>query len=269
VNIGSWLILIALFIVMLFPLSIIVTNSFKTEEEYQNSGPLTLPQSLNFHALARTWEMMEYPVKLANSVFISLGTALLGVVLSLLNAYALGVGKVKGRMYILVFFIVAMTLPGEVLIYPLYYAFKAIKLYDNIWGVVLILGVLHSSYGTYLMTSVFSQFTKEMVEAAEIDGCNKLQILTEIVVPLTLPALSVLFVFFFIWTFNDFFFSLIFLISNAKQTVPLAMAVARSDRGAIITIQSAAALLGILPCLVFFAIFQRTLTSGITMGAVK
>jgi raffinose/stachyose/melibiose transport system permease protein len=167
------------------------------------------------------------------------------------------------------FFIMAMTLPGEVLIYPLYYGFKTLKMYDNIWAVVIIFGVLHSAYGTYLLTSVFSQFTKEMVEAAEIDGASKLQVLTRIVVPLTLPSLAVLFVFFFIWTFNDFFFSLIFLISNANQTVPLAMSLARSDRGTVITIQSAAAVLGILPCLIFFIAFQRTLTSGITMGAVK
>jgi raffinose/stachyose/melibiose transport system permease protein len=268
-KIVSWIALIFLFVLMLFPLGIIISNSFKTEDEYRQNGPLALPQSLNISALARTWQLMDYPIKLRNSVVISLLSAAGAVALSLLNAYALGIGKVKGRMYFLVFFIIAMTLPGEVLIYPLYYGFKAIHMYDSIWAVIIIFAVLNSSYGTYLMTSIFSQFTPEMIEAAEIDGANKLDILTRIVVPLTLPALSVLFVFFFIWTFNDFFFSLIFLISNAKQTVPLAMAVAKSDRSVVITIQSAAAVLGILPCLIFFFIFQRTLTSGITMGAVK
>lgn len=265
----AWFFLIALLLVMLFPLMIITSNSFKTEDEYSRTGPLALPQSLNFTSLARTWDLMDYPIKLRNSLVISLSAALLGVVISLLNGYALGVGKIKGRWIFLMFFIMAMTIPGEVLIYPLYYGFKAVHMYDNIWSVVIIFGVLHSAYGTYLLTSVFSQFTKEMVEAAEIDGASKLEILTRIVVPLTMPSLSVLFVFFFIWTFNDFFFSLIFLISNANQTVPLAMALAKSDRGVTITIQSCAAVLGILPCLVFFVLFQRTLTSGITMGAVK
>lgn len=265
----AWVLLLAMLFVMLFPLAIIGSNSLKTEDEYRATGPLTLPQSFNLSSLIRTWNLMEYPIKLLNSMVISLTAAAIGVVISLLNGFALGVGKIKGRWIFLIFFIMAMTIPGEVLVYPLYYGFKAIKMYDNIWAVAIIFGVLHSAYGTYLLTSVFSQFTKEMVEAAEIDGASKMQILTNIVVPLTLPSLSVLFVFFFIWTFNDFFFSLIFLISNAKQTVPLAMSLARSDRGAFITIQSAAAVLGILPTLVFFVIFQRTLTSGITMGAVK
>jgi len=266
----AWIVLVSLLIVMLFPLAIITSNTFKTEEEYRASGPLVLPESLSLDALVRTWNLMDYPIKLFNSVVISLGAAVLGVAISLLNGYALGVGRIKGRWWLLMFFIMAMTLPGEVLIYPLYYGFKEIHMYDNIWAVVIIFGVLHSAFGTYLLTSVFSQFTKEMIEAAEIDGANKMQILRHVVIPLTLPSLSVLFVFFFIWTFNDFFFSLIFLISNNNQTVPLAMALARSDRGGVvITIQSAAAVLGILPCLIFFVAFQRTLTSGITMGSVK
>lgn len=265
----AWFALLALLVVMLFPLAIIASNSLKTEDEYRQAGPLALPQGLNLSALERTWELMDYPIKLFNSLVLSLSAAVLGVVISLLNGYALGVGRIRGRMLFLLFFIMAMTLPGEVLVYPLYYGFKTVKMYDNIWAVVIIFGVLHSAFGTYLLTSVFSQFTKEMVEAAEIDGASKLQILTRIVIPLTLPSLSVLFVFFFLWTFNDFFFSLIFLISNANQTVPLAMALARSDRGVVITIQSAAAVLGILPALIFFVLFQRTLTSGITMGAVK
>jgi raffinose/stachyose/melibiose transport system permease protein len=87
--------------------------------------------------------------------------------------------------------------------------------------------------------------------------------------PISVPALSVLFVFFFIWTWNEFFLPLIFLISNDNQTVPLAMAMARGERGVVITTQSAAALLGVLPCIIFFFLFQRTLTRGVTAGAVK
>ena len=107
------------------------------------------------------------------------------------------------------------------------------------------------------------------MEAAIIDRYNKLQLLIKIVVPINMPSLSVLFVFFFIWTWNDLFTPLIFLISNAKQTVPLAMALARAEHNVTITLQSSAALLGILPCIIFFILFQRTLTKGITAGSIK
>ena len=84
-----------------------------------------------------------------------------------------------------------------------------------------------------------------------------------------MPSLSVLFTFFFIWTWNEFFLPLIFLISNSKQTVPIAIAINQGQYGMNVTVQSASALLGILPCIVFFVLFQRTLTRGITAGSIK
>lgn len=254
---------------MLFPLLLIVFSSFKTEAEYYANGPFALPQSLNFDAIVKTWQNTDYPTKLGNSIYISTVTALLAAVLSLCNAFALGIGKIRGRGFFLLFFLLAITLPNEALVYPLYYFFKTVGLYDNQLSVILISATLHSAFGTYLMTTVLGSFPTELLEAARLDGATKLQMLWRIVVPLSMPSLSVLFVFFFIWTWNDFFTPLIFLISNSKQTVPLAVLLAQGERTSIITNQAAAALLGILPCLIFFIIFQRTLTRGVAVGSIK
>jgi raffinose/stachyose/melibiose transport system permease protein len=271
-RVGNILALVALsvlLLIMLFPLAMIVLTSLKTETEYYANGPMSLPERINLEILRGTWERTEYTRKLVNSTFISVTTALLATGLSLLNAFALGIGKVKGRALVLLFFMIAMTLPGEALIYPLYYLFKLIKLYDNPISVILILSALSSSFGTYLLTSVFSAFNREIIEAAMIDGCNKIRLLFNVVMPVSMPALSVLFVFFFVGTWNEFFMALILLISSRNYTVPVAMALARGERNLVVTTQSAAGLLGILPCLIFFIIFQRTLTRGVTAGSIK
>jgi raffinose/stachyose/melibiose transport system permease protein len=268
-RIFSLVMLAILLLIVLFPLGVITLNSFKTEEEYFNNGPLSPPSSISFDNIEAVWDRLDYTVKLKNSFLISLTTALLGVGLSLFNAYALGIGKIRGRMFFLVLFILAITLPQEVLAYPLYYMFKEVGLYDSRLAIVLIFAVLHSAFGTYLLTSIFSVFPRELLEAALIDGCNKVQMLYRIVVPISMPSLSVLFVFFFIWTWNEFFLPLIFLVSNANQTVPLAVAMFQGQRGAAATFQSTASLLGVLPCIVFFVLFQRTLAKGITAGSVK
>ncbi len=254
---------------MLFPFFMIAINSFKTETEYLANGPFSLPESLNLGALRETWVKTDYSTKLVNSLVISVGTAVLAVFLSLFNAFAIGIGKIKGRTFYLLFFLMAMTLPVESLVYPLYYLFKQIGLYNSRLGVIIVTAALHTAFGTYLLTSVFRSFNKDLLESARLDGCNKLQLLFKIIVPLNMPTLSVLFVFFFIWTWNDFFLPLIFLISNANQTVPIAMALARGERGMVITTQSAAAFLGVVPALLFFVLFQRTLTKGIMAGATK
>jgi raffinose/stachyose/melibiose transport system permease protein len=261
--------LIVLLLILIFPIAMIITNSFKTEAEYYASGPLALPQSLNLGSIIAMWNKMDYTIKLWNSFIISIVTALIAIGLSLFNAFALGIGRVKGRTFFLVFFLMAITLPQEMLAFPLYYFFKLFGLYDTRLAVIVTFAVLHSAFGTYLLTSVFSVFTRELIEAALIDGCNKVQLLSRIVVPLSMPSLSVLFVFFFIWTWNEFFLPLIFLVSNSNQTIPIAMALARGERGAVITTQSAAALLGVVPCIIFFVLFQRTLTKGITLGSTK
>ncbi|MBX3080261.1 MAG: carbohydrate ABC transporter permease [Anaerolineae bacterium] len=261
--------LIVLLLIMLSPFAIVVVNAFKAPQEYAANGPISLPSGIYTQGLADFWNRVDFTTKLVNSTVISLSVAVLGVCLSLLNAFALGIGRVRGRVWFLVFFMIANTLPHESLAYPLYYFAKFFKIYDTQFAVILIFTVIQSAFGTYLLSSVFSTFPREMVEAATVDGCNKLQLLFRVVAPISLPSLSVLFVFFFIWTWNEFFLPLIMLISNGKQTVPLAIATLQGQHNMDATTTSASALLGILPCIIFFFLFQRTLTRGITAGSIK
>jgi raffinose/stachyose/melibiose transport system permease protein len=254
---------------MLFPFALIANNSFKTETEYYANGPYSLFKSLNLDTLKKVWNLMDYSIKLRNSIVISLSVALLAIGISLLTAFALGIGKVKGKSFFIVFFLLAFVLPQEVLVFPLYYLFKLVGLYNTRLSVIIIISVLYSSFGTYFLSSIFSAFSRELIEAAEIDGCNKLQLLFRIIVPLSMPSLSILFVFFFIWSWNEFFIPLIFLVSNDNQTITIAMAMAQGQYGSTVSSQSAAALIGVIPCIIFFVLFQRTLTKGITLGSIK
>jgi len=176
---------------------------------------------------------------------------------------------VKGRVWFLVFFLVANVLPQEVLVYPLYYLAKQVYLYDSLTAVIIIFTVIQSAFGTYLLSSVFAEFPTELLDAAAVDGAGKWRALWRVVAPVSRPTLAVLFTFFFIWTWNEFFLPLIFLVSNANQTVPVALGVLQGDRLMDATTTSASGLIGILPALLFFLIFQRTLTRGITAGAIK
>jgi raffinose/stachyose/melibiose transport system permease protein len=83
------------------------------------------------------------------------------------------------------------------------------------------------------------------------------------------PTLGVLMVFFFIWTWNEFFIPLVMLTTNATQTVPIALSSLQGDRLMDAPTTNAGALVSLLPALIFFLIFQRTLTRGVTAGAVK
>ena len=256
-------------LVIAFPFFLILINSFKSPADYAATGPLGLPTSLYFDGIAAFWERVDFPRKVWNSVWISGTVALLAVLISVLNAFAIGIGRVRGRTWVIVAFLLANLLPQEALLYPLYFIFKQVGLYNNPWSVVIVFTVIQSAFGTYLLASVFGTFPKEILEASALDGAGRWRTLWGVIVPISRPTLSVLLIFFFIWTWNEFLIPLTFLVDNDNQTVPVAISVLQGDRLMDVTTTSASALLGVIPTLVFFLIFQRTLTRGITAGAVK
>jgi raffinose/stachyose/melibiose transport system permease protein len=128
---------------------------------------------------------------------------------------------------------------------------------------------MQTGFAMVVLSAAIKAIPDEIIEAARIDGANAWQVLWRIVVPMSRPTLGVLLVFFFIWTWNEFLLPLVMLISNDNQTVSVALGVLQGQHLMDATMTNAAALLGVLPALVFFLVFQRTLTRGIAVGAVK
>lgn len=269
---GSYAVIaaVAIFVLaFLSPFAIILLNSFKTGADYRANGSLSLPEEWNWAVIGDVWERVEFTQKLINSIQISLGVVLIAVVLALFNAYAIGIGRVRWRTAFLVFFLGINVLPQEGLVYPIYYLFKEMGLYDGKLGYTILVGITYSAFGTYLLSSVFASFPKELIEAASLDGAGRWTILWRIVLPMSWPTLSVMCVFFFVWSWNEFLYPLVLLISNDNQTVPLGLSVLQGQYSSDPTSLSAAALLGVIPMIVFFLVFQRSLTRGLTAGAVK
>ncbi|MEU5085044.1 MULTISPECIES: carbohydrate ABC transporter permease [Streptomyces] len=253
----------------LAPFAIILLNSFKTSADYRSHGSLSWPEHWNWDIISDVWQRVDFTQKLINSIEISLGVVLIAVVVALFNAYAIGIGRIRWRTAFLVFFLGVNVLPQEGLVYPVYYLFKEMGLYDGKLGYTILVGVTYSAFGTYLLSSVFAGFPKELIEAASLDGAGRWTILWRIILPMSWPTLSVMCVFFFVWSWNEFLYPLVLLISNDNQTVPLGLSVMQGQYTSDPTAMSAAALLGVIPMVVFFLLFQRSLTRGVTAGAVK
>ncbi|NUT39310.1 MAG: carbohydrate ABC transporter permease [Thermoactinospora sp.] len=255
--------------VMLLPFVLVALNAVKSPADYSTNGPFALPDSLYLQGIVDFWFRVDFGEKIWNSFLISATVAVLAVVLSVLNAYALGIGRIKGRLWVLVLFLVGNTLPQEALVFPLFYLAREVGLYDTHLAMIIIFTVVQAAFGTYLLSAVLGQFPRELIEAASMDGAGRFTVLMRVVVPISRPTLAVLLIFFFIWTWNEFFLPLIFLVSNDLQTVPVSLAVLQGEKFMDATTSSASALLGIVPAVVFFLLFQRTLTRGITVGAIK
>ncbi len=271
-GIGRWLVLglvVLGLLATLFPFVLTIINAIKTSAEYAANGPLALPRGIDLVQLQKFWDLSDYSRKLLNSAIISVCVAVFGVILSTLNAYAIGIGKVRGSRFFLVILLLGILIPQESIVYPLYYMAKAVGIYDTQLAVIIVFSVIQSAFGTYLLSSVLSSFPREIIEAADIDGASRLQVLWYVVIPVLRPTLMVIGTFFFIWTWNEFLIPLVLLVSNNNQTVSLAMGLTRGQNMSDPVLQAAASLLGIAPTIIFFLIFQRTLTRGVAVGAVK
>jgi raffinose/stachyose/melibiose transport system permease protein len=265
-------VVVALAILLLLtvaPFLVVALNAVKTPSDYAEHGPIALPRALDLTSIIEFWHRVDFTRKLINSFVVSGAVAVLGVAMSVMNGYALGIGKLRGRRWFLLFFLAANLIPQEALVYPLYYLSKVLHLYDSLTILIVIFTVIQGAFGTYLLSSVYDHFPRELIDAAEVDGAGRWRILVRIVVPLSWQTLSVLFAFFFIWTWNEFFLPLVFLISNDHQTVSVALGVLQGQRFMDATTTSASALIGILPAILFFLAFQRTLIRGVTAGAIK
>jgi raffinose/stachyose/melibiose transport system permease protein len=261
--------LIVAAVLTLFPFFLAALNAVKSPADYGAHGPIALPHSFDLTALEVFWREVNFGEKLLNSVLISGSVAIFGVTISLLNAYALAIGRIRGKNVILAVFIMGIMVPQEALIYPIYYIAKSVGLYDTKLSVIIVFSVLQGAFGTYLVSAVLTAFPREIIDAAEIDGASRRQVLWHVVIPMLRPTLTVLATFFFIWTWNEFLLPLVLLISNDNQNVSIALGTLHGQYTSEPTTTAAAALLGIVPTVLFFLVFQRTLMRGVNVGAIK
>lgn len=271
-GLSSWLVFLVVFIIALiwlFPLWMAVVNSVKSPKDFLLHGPLALPDHLSWISIRSFWSDVDFSRKLMNSTVISLFVAIFGVTLSFLTAFAIGIGRIKGRFWVLGIFMVAFTVPQESLVFPLFRLSISTHLYNSIWAIIIIFSVIYSAFGTYMLSVVLSSFPPEILEAAKVDGASPRRILWNVVLPIVRPTMFALGTFFFVWVWNEYLIPLILLADNANQNVSVSLGVTSGEYTSDPTTQAAAALLGIIPSVIFYLIFQRTLSRGVTLGAVK
>jgi len=256
-------------LIMVAPFLLLVLNAFKSGADYSSGGPVAWPTSFTLDAFRDYLAMVNFPRALWNSILISTVVAFAGTGLALISAYAIGIGRVKGSAVILAVLLLATMVPHEALIYPLFYGAQETGTFNTVWSVIIIFTVLQAAFGTYLLSSVMSTVPRELLDAAGIDGAGRWTILWKIILPVLRPTLAVLVVFFFIWTWNEFYIPVVLLSDQSSQTVPIALSTLRGQHSIDITTLNAGSLLSLLPTLVFFLIFQRTLSHGVTAGSIK
>ena len=206
---------------------------------------------------------------LRNSLIVSIGTSLLGLVIAIPAGYAFSRYKFTGRDPSMFAFLLVQMFPGIIILVPYFLVMKTLGLLNSHLGLILAYCVTALPLCVWMLKGFFDTVPRELEEAATLDGCNQFQVFTKVVLPLSLPAVAVTALFSFLAAWNEFLLALTFNTQNDMYTLPVGLASMISSTGQAWGDFAAASILVSLPGALLFLFFQKFLIEGLSAGGVK
>ncbi|MEL6927641.1 MAG: carbohydrate ABC transporter permease [Cyanobacteria bacterium J06600_6] len=243
-------------IAILYPLLVVLQASLTTVD-----GKFTLD---NYQ---QAWQQGEFLLAFTNSTIVALSVTALQIITSALAGYALARLKFRGKQAILLLILATLVIPFQLLVIPIFVVLKWANLINSYWS--LILPTAANGFGIFLMRQYFASIPVELEEAAALDGANRWQILTQIMLPLARPAIVTLFLFTFIGEWNDLFKPLVFTTRPELRTVQLALSAFQEQFTSDWSLLMAAVVIATVPVLVLFLIGQKQFIQGIGSTGIK
>jgi putative aldouronate transport system permease protein len=261
---------------VLFPLMYVVSVSLTPYAEVLRRGGFAIiPRNITFEAYAAFMQDSKIPRAYAVTIFITVVGTLLNLLLTSLMAYPLSRKDLPYRNILLLITVFTLLFNGGII--PTYLVVKATGLVNSVWAMI-IPGAISTFY-LLIMKTFFEQLPENLDEAAKIDGAGEWRILVSIVLPLSLPILATVGLFYAVGHWNEFFGAIIYISDNAKHPLQVIL------RGILNqsqmpelnfervlpteSLQMAAVILSTLPILIVYPFIQKYFTQGALLGSVK
>jgi len=263
-----YLFLLFVVLVMVTPFVWMFSTSFGFVETAFALPPRWIPDLSNIRAYQQLLKSIPFFLYMWNSFKIASLITVGQLITCSTAAYAFARLRFRGRDFLFFLLLSSMMVPIQVIVVPLFILMRRIHLYDT--HASLILPVLISAFGVFLLRQFFLTIPKELEDAARIDGASHFTIYSRIILPLSGPALSALAILCFLYFWNELFRPLIFLSSLDNFTIPVGLTMLRGqyDVGSPTRLM-AAVTLAVIPVLVVFIFAQRYIIEGITLTGLK
>ena len=267
-KIGTYFILSAIALLMLFPLLWLVGTSFKSPtEDIFSFPPQILPSQPTIANFIKVWHTEPFGLYLYNSAIVAATTVALNLLFCSLAAYPLARLRFKGREFLFALVLATIAIPFQIVMIPLYILAVNLGLRNSYLGIIL--PNLASAFGIFLLRQAFKAVPLELEEAARIDGCSELGIWWNIMIPAIRPALFTLAIFVFIGSWSDFLWPLIILDDPDYYTLPIAVANLAGSFSLDWRLVAAGSVISIAPVLCLFLLLQRNIVPTDVGSGVK
>ncbi|MBX3061981.1 MAG: carbohydrate ABC transporter permease [Anaerolineae bacterium] len=265
---GSYVILSAGSIFMLFPFLWMISTSLKQTQYILQFPPQWIPNPINTQNYADIWTQIPLARGFLNSAFISI-TGTIGVLIaSSLAGFSFAKLRFPGRDKIFVVLLVTLMIPGAILLVPQFILYKDLR-WVGTYNPLIIPSLFGAVYETFFFRQFFRGLPNDLIDAAKIDGASLFTVFWRIAVPLSRPVFATLAVLAFMWRWNDYMGPLIYLQDPNMQTVPVLISSFQSQYLTQYGMLMAASVLSILPIVILFFFLQRYFVEGIAMTGLK
>lgn len=263
------LLIVVVSFVILFPMYWMLATSMKDESEVFRLPPTLIPDAITSGNYIFAWTQTSIPVYFLNSVIYVVGTLVVVLVCTSLATFSLSRFKFRGKTAFLLIVLLTQLMPITTLIIPLYISLGKMGMMNNRAALIVIYSAIQIPIATWLLLGYFNSIPREIDEAARIDGCSSLGVLTRILLPLAKPGLMAVSLTVAIFVWQDLILAMTFTSVDAMR--PLMAGVSNSIQRAGIKWgqMTATGVIACIPIMVIYVFLQRYLVEGLTGGAVK
>jgi len=244
-----------------------VSTSLKSSARVFTFPVEWLPDGLHLENYIEALNARPFFLYLFNSILASTISALITVTLGSAAGYGLAQFRFPGRDLLFTLILSTLMIPFEVIAVPLYLQVYRWGWIDSYAG--LILPTSLSAIGIFIMRQYLLGIPRDLIESARIDGANELQILPQIIWPLSMPAITAVAIFTFVSTWNSYLWPLLVINNDLYRTLPLGMALYENQLTVTYNRVMAVAVFGALPLILLFVILQRNFIKGIALTGLK
>ena len=266
---GKVLILFFYLAFAVMPLYWIIITSLKDIKEIYTFPLLYFPSQLGLESYRKLFSFAKFGIYFRNSLLVSALAATGALIVCLISGFGLSRYRLKrSKKAILLGLYFTQMVPGFLLMIPLYAMLSRLRLTDSLGALIAVYGMT-VAFGTIMSKSFFDRIPVSLEEAALIDGCNTLQALYHVILPVSLPAVVAILSFEFVGFWNELFLAVMLLSTDTNMTVPVALNSFISKSGVEWDVLSAGLVVALLPTMILFAIGQKFIIAGLTEGSVK
>ncbi len=264
-------------LVWLFPILWTIWTSLRPYQDIIENGVFSVPETLNLDNYFRAFELTNILRYLANSFIVAIPGVVLTLFFGSLIAFVVTRYSFRFNLYMLLLFTAGNLLPVQLVYAPLFKIYIWIGdlvgnrniLYDSYWGLILIHVAFQVGFATFVLSSYMKTIPKEISESAIVDGASVFTHYWSVILPLLRPPLAALSVLMTTWIYNEFFWAIVLMKTDAKRPITAALGRLRGEYITDLNLLAAGAIMAALPTLIIFFLMKRQFVSGLTIGSTK